>query len=178
MQKLEVGKPFDENHDSWPEGVLYGFNRGQHSLAVFFNDPQEGEILAFRKAQVKFSLTTLEGIIFVGAFIPSVLDWSDAPFHIKLQSEETWCESTDPKTPETRIMLSLFLVNAASGILEAMRLVTYSPAFSRAFEAAIEDQKVAPFDPATHNRHLGDIQMKMTSAQIVRKAHITCTGGE
>lgn len=178
MQKLEVGKPFHTDHDNWPEGVLYSFNRGQHSLTIFINEPQESEILAFRNAQVKFSLTTLEGIIFVGAFIPGILAWSDAPFHIKLQSEETWCESTDPKTPETRIMLSLFLVNAASGILEAMRLVTYSPAFSRAFEAAIHDQKVAPFDPATYNRDLGDIQMKMTSPQIVRKAHITCTGGE
>lgn len=127
--KYEVGKPYHPSVHRWPEGSEYNFAAGEHVLLLRLNRPSAEEIHAVRKARAEFGLLVEPPVIALCyRFLPG-LPWSDAPYSwhlLKAKRPEMavlpigWEEGS----PHTRAILHVILIDAATGIIRAMRALT------------------------------------------------------
>jgi hypothetical protein len=87
----------------------------------------------------------------------------------RLPGEEFTCDS--------RALLQILLIDAATGIIRCLRAVTLSPEFTRALFGAIRDQAARPWDRAAYERALKSITDHHTSEQLAGLASVRCQGG-
>ncbi|MBS1807572.1 MAG: hypothetical protein JST84_05210 [Acidobacteria bacterium] len=157
--------------------MAYDYRAGHYQLVLCYNHPTPAEIQAAAADPAEFALKVVGPVIFVCFRFGRSIPWSDAPFSIHLAPEAV-AEIPAPATRETRILLQVFLVDASTGILKAMRAFTFSPAFSRALEAGIAKQQEQPFDRPIYDQSINQVQRQFTSHQLAASAAITCRGGE
>ena len=82
MQKLEVGKPYQEELTRIPEGIVFDFKQGGGFLRIVFDRPLDSEIKEITQGKIKLGLLEEEGIIFF--FIEfGELPWMDAPYNVE-----------------------------------------------------------------------------------------------
>jgi hypothetical protein len=76
VQKLEVGKPFQEGFKRIPEGRVFNFNKGGGILKIIFDSSLDYKIDEISQGKIKIRLLEKEGIIF--CFIKfGELPWMD-----------------------------------------------------------------------------------------------------
>jgi hypothetical protein len=80
-------------------------------------------------------------------------------------------------SPASRAFVTIILVDAATGILRALRAIAYSPEFTRAIHEAIAGQAAAPFDAAAHARWAA-AALRFTTDQLWDKTTVRCRGGD
>ena len=144
MYRLEVGKPYGPSVEQCPEGIEYNFRGGIHELLLRFGKPTPQEIEDVRRGQSEFALASAEGVLFLLFRFGHSVRWSDAPYtwHRVPQEQRTLPEP--PKTANTRAVLHVILLDAGNGIVQALRLVTLSPALTLALYEAIKAQTETP----------------------------------
>jgi hypothetical protein len=145
MYRYQVGQLYSPTRRRWPEDVDYNFRAGQHELRLFFRNPSAVDIDAIARGPCEFALLRGRDTFFFLYHFGDAVPWSDKPFSWWLVPED---ERVTPKTadfPEPHDLLSIILVNADSGIIKALRVVTFSPAFTAAIRLAIADQAKYPF---------------------------------
>jgi hypothetical protein len=142
MALLEVGKPFVEGRANWPEGCEYNFYRKGHDLRIFLNDPSEEEVKSVEKGRAELALL-VEGdlIILLYQFEPG-LPWSEAPYSWHMVAEPLRGLPELDWSVETCALLRVVLVDANSGILRALRIIKFTPAFTQALHNAITQQSL------------------------------------
>jgi hypothetical protein len=155
---------------------------GELELTLFMDRPTPAETRAIRKGRSEFALYDCDDLVvlsyrFIGAL--TTIPWSDAPYQWHLVPPVKW---TDPPAPETltaesRVPLFVVLVNAIGGLIEAQKVVTLSPEFTRRLFAAIRTQASRPYDPAVYDRSLKSLYSKYTSYQLVEASAVRCNGG-
>jgi hypothetical protein len=80
-------------------------------------------------------------------------------------------------SPELRALLTIILVEASTGIILALRSVSYSPAFTRSLHRAIADQAALPYDAAAHEAAVADIVHRLDTNAIWERCAVRCEGG-
>jgi hypothetical protein len=109
------------------------------------------------------------------------IPWSDAPSSVHLTAAEQGgvLAVPDPHiTLESRAVLEIVLVDAATGIIKALRDVSLSPEFTRALHQAIREQAEAPFDRRAYDRALQEAYRRWpTSEAMLRDAQARTRGG-
>ena len=178
MDKYEIGKPFDPATRSWPEVSLVNFRGGAAELLLFMERPTPAEVKAVKSSPCEFGLYH-EGdqIVFCYRFIPGI-PWGDAPFTIHRVSEpELVVPDPAALSPESRALLHITLVDAKDGVIQALRVVTLSPGFTRALYAAIEAQASIPWDRDAYDRTLNRLLSRFTPSLAPACQHYT-RGGE
>jgi len=132
MHKIEVGKLYSETRTSWPEGVEYNWMHNVHELRMFFRNPQPQEVQSVKSGKVEFGLVTEEDVIlllfrFLGAQKGQRgIDWSDAPYSYHMLPEDRKGLPPEQLRPSERSLLNIILVNAPTGIVLAVRAVSFS----------------------------------------------------
>ncbi len=144
MRVLQVGKPYIPGRTDWREGVEYNYRAGAHEMRMFFERPAVSEVEAVRKGECEFALAVEGPVIFLLYCFRPAIDWSDAPFSWHLVPE---IERTLPQQEgnETRALLHVDLIEAKTGIVRALRVVTFSPEFTYALHNAIREQAASPW---------------------------------
>lgn len=80
--------------------------------------------------------------------------WSDAPYSWHLVPAAERVLPPDPLGPDDRPLLTVILVDAASGLVRALRALSLPPPVAAPLHAAIRAQATAPFDPTTYDLRL------------------------
>ena len=127
---LVVGKPFAPERQRWPADTFeYRYFSGHHLLQFCVASPSARDIEAFSKGRMSVALYHEQNVIFFLFRIEGFMDWSDQAISIRLVAEAD--QELPPLPDGARIPLTLVLVEADNGNVAAMRMVTYSPRFSR-----------------------------------------------
>lgn len=193
MQLLRVGEPYILGRRTWPEGAEYNYRAGGHELRFFWANPTPEEVEGIRIGQAGFALLVTGPVIWFLYQFQGACAWSDAPYSWHLvRGEDRVVPPTpwEPErrvrtlpdmawTPETRALLHVTLVDAATGIVRALRVLTLSPEFTRALHKAILEQTVTRWDEQEYE----DVrerayEMYPATEAMVRNAAVHCRGGD
>lgn len=176
MRTLKVGEHLEPGVTRYDEMPEYNYRGGQHLLIIAMSRPTPEEIEAVRSAAVKLAFTVVDTILVFQYRFGSVLPWSDAVY--------TWhkvppAEQVRPPrlSGEQRALLTIVLVAAATGVVEALRIVSMSPTFSQRLHRAIERQIDDTF-PADYDAQVARVFAAYTSRQLRDRALASCTGGD
>jgi hypothetical protein len=141
------------------------------------------EITAVKRGRVEFGLMVELPEIFVVSRFHGADDRVACSFDCSYQwhrvspGERTEPPPWQETSPQFRALLSIILVEAANGLVLALRSVSYSPEFTRALHRAIADQATLPHDPAEHDRAVADIVRRLSTDQLWQRCGIRCVGG-
>lgn len=176
MHTIKVGELFDPALRVWPEAPEYNFRSGVHRLIIALRRPRADEVEAVRVGAAKFAFAVIGPVLVFQFRFGTALPWSDALY--------TWHklpagERVEPAalSGEQRVPLEVFLVDAATGVVRAIRVVTLSPTFSRRLHEAIRQQAAAPF-PANYDELAQRVLDTYTSKQLRDRALASCAGGD
>lgn len=145
MHAYVVGQPYSKTRTRWPEVVEYNYRGGEHELRAFLEKPAAGEIAAIKAGACKFGVMVVDPVIFfLYDFGDGKID-GDAPFsmHLVPASER---QAPPALAPGQQVLLHVILVDATTGIIKALRVVSMSPAMSAALHEAIKHQLDDPFE--------------------------------
>jgi hypothetical protein len=191
MHAYEVGKLYHPGRTTWPETSEFNYRGGECELRLFFRSPTPSEIGAGRSGRSEFALFHQDDqIIFCYRFdaesgrAGSGIPWSDAPYHFGrlalaglLAKQRTIPPDPARLGPETRALLHIRLIDAATGLTQVLRVVSLSPEFTRTLFRAIRDQARRPFDLAAYDQELASIYAGYSSEQLAAAAVVRCEGG-
>jgi hypothetical protein len=148
----KVGQPFDPRVRRWDEGTMYVYQQDTHQLLIFYSNLRSFERKAVERGKAHFGLFVEGDVITLLFKIDGPgdrgIDWHDAPYSWHLVPEEA---RTLPPPPEAvpegmGAAVTIFLIDAATGIIRAMRLMSFSHEFTLQLFRAIREQASRPFD--------------------------------
>lgn len=176
MHLYEVGKPYVEGIQRWQEAVEYNYRNGAHELRMFVNKPSVSDIQIVREGGLKFYLYKRDSVIFfVYDFTAGFVGGCAYSYHLVPEAEQIL---PPEKGENDRDLLTIFLVDARTGILRALRTCTFSPRFTRALAEAIRDQAAKPFNPDYHNAIVNDEYARRTPEKMIEISYISCRAGD
>jgi hypothetical protein len=178
MHKVEVGELLVPGVTSWPEGGQFNWDAGGADLVLRLARPTRAEVEGVRAGPCGFALK-VEGDVLFFLYTFRGLPWSDAPYTWHLLPEGLRGIPPAQDTGETRLPLHVTLVNAATGVVGALRVVTLSPGFTRALLGAVRVQASTPWcGREEYDRQLGAAYRKYpTTAALLAAASCRTAGG-
>ncbi|MBA3633317.1 MAG: hypothetical protein H0W58_11010 [Acidobacteria bacterium] len=179
MQIVAIGKPLFEERTELPEAIEYNYQAGDHTLLIALKNLHPKEIEAVREGQAEFGLYCENSIIFLLYRFGEVLPWSDSAFSWWNVAEEDRRIPAPQTNPAERILLKIILVEAATGIVKAIRVTTLSPAFTEKLHDAIGCQATnEPFSRDEFVARSLAIYENQSPAELAAKAVVKTKGGE
>ena len=174
MHALEVGKPYIPGKANFAEGGEYNYRSGTHELRLFLRDATDEEISAVESGEAEFAFAYEQPDILMFLFrFGRVLTWSDAPYTPHLVPE---AQRTEPPAlaADERALLTIILIDAHSGIVKAIRVVSLSSQMSAKLHAHIQRQFAALWNEAAYDAGLKSVQARFTSPALARRAVARC----
>lgn len=177
---VAVGQPFIPGVTSWPherfEYRIWG--GGSHMLQLCYGRLTERDIDRFQHGQAHLGLAKLKGALFLLFRIEGFLDWSDQAYNIRLV-EAAEDRELPPHPVGTHQVLSLVLVEAETGIVRGLRVVTWSKHASAVLDRLLREQLEDPaWSPERHAQRVHEIYAKFPrSKDLVRAALLTEKAG-
>lgn len=179
MQIVAVGKPLFEARRELPEAIEYNYQAGDHTLLLSMKNLHPKEIEAVRQEEAEFGLYCENSIVFLLYRFGASLPWSDSAFSWWNVSEEDRRIPSPPENPAERILLKIILVEAATGIVKAIRVTTLSPAFTEKLHDAIRLQATGEeFSRAEFVARSLAVYKNRTPAALAANAIVKTKGGE
>jgi len=179
MHIVAVGKPLFEARRELPEAIEYNYQSGDHTLLLSMKNLHPKEIEAVRQDEAEFALYCENSIVFLLYRFGETLPWSDSAFSWWNLREEDRQIPAPQANPAERILLKIILVEAATGVVQAIRVTTLSPAFTEKLHDAIRRQATgeelsrAEFVVRSHA-----IYANQTPAALAARAVVKTRGGE
>lgn len=179
MAELSVGKLYLPSRTRWPEAVEYNYDAAGHELRLFQTRLTPGEVLDVRRGRARFALVEKPPVIFLVWRLGEAWPWSDCPYSWWMVPDDRRQLPERMAGPETRALLQIPLVEANTGILKAIRVVSFAPDFSEALHAAIRRQANSlPLDQAVYDTALANLyRVYPDSTDLLRAAVVRCEGG-
>jgi hypothetical protein len=179
MHIVAIGKPLFEGRTELPEAIEYNYQSGDHTLLLSMKNLHPKEVEAVREAEAEFGLYCENGIVFLLYRFGEVLPWSDSAFSWWNIAEEDRRIPAPPTNPAERILLKIILVEAANGIVKAIRVTTLSPEFTKKLHEAIRRQATGePFSRAEFVARSLSVYENKTPAELAARAIVKTKGGE
>lgn len=175
----QVGQLYHPGRTSWAEAVTYNFRDGEHELLFFLADPTRRELDSIRGGPAEFAVTEVEDLLFLLFQFSPGIPWSDAPYEYWVNPPEN---RTVPIAPEemseqTRALLNVFLVDARTGILLAIRAISLPLDVTRALHGVIRRQVQRGALP-DYDARLARVMGRHTTDDLLRLAVARGRGGE
>jgi hypothetical protein len=178
---LAVGKPYSAERWAWPEGADYNFREGGHELRIFLRHATAKEVAAIDSGPVEFGLLAEPsglGLFLVTRFGRTTSFDCSYSWHrmARVTGEKTMPPPSEETSPELRALVAIILVEATTGVVLALRAVTFSPEFTRAIHRAIAQQAAGTFPPGRHEAWV-DAMTQDSTGELWAKCTIRCRGG-
>jgi hypothetical protein len=179
MHIVAIGKSLFEERTEMPEAIEYNYQSGDHTLLLSMKNLHREENEAVREAEAEFGLYCENSIVFLLYRFGETLPWSDSAFSWWNVAEEDRRIPAPQMNPAGHILLKIILVEAANGIVKAIRVTTLSPAFTEKLHDAIRRQaKGEPFSRDEFVNRSLQIYQKFTPADFAANAVVKTKGGE
>lgn len=162
MDKIEVGQLFKKDVTKYPEGARFDITDGGCNLCIYFSNPSDSEIKNIKEDRFKAGYYAEENAIFM-LFKFGNLPWIDAPYSVHLSKSLTGFQLFDGWEG---LALNIYLVDAATGILKAMRLIGLKTRFSIHIIDAVEKQKKMSFE--NYDINVRSIMSKYSTKDLVK----------
>lgn len=154
------------NHIGLEDGPQVDVNNGI-DIVVHLSEPNEREINAFKAehTQIQMKLAVEKDIIF---FLMKfgAMPWMDAPYNVHLGSELDglpWIEEGQGMTAR------VYLVDTATGKIEAIRLLGLSTNISKLLIKSIKEQQSMPFNLNSYIANVQEVYAKKTTEHLVKE---------
>ncbi|ABM97130.1 hypothetical protein [Methylibium petroleiphilum] len=176
--RLAVGEPF-------APGVTYGgvdrfeyrYTNGTHLLQFVLGKLTEREIQAFQHGAIHVGLYTRGDSLFFLFKVAGLYDWSDQAFSINALPPDAR-EIPQPQPGAGKILLTMVLVDSDTGLVRALRAVTYSTHMSELFERMLRRQVANGLTAEQHQRNVEATYREFpNSRDLVRNALVTERAG-
>ncbi len=179
MQIVAIGKPLFEGRTELPEAIEYNYQAGDHTLLLSMKNLHPKEIEAVRQDEAEFGLYCENSIVFLLYRFGEILPWSDSAFSWWNVSEEDRRIPAPQANPAERILLKIILIEAATGIVKAIRVTTLSPVFTEKLQDAIRQQATGEeFSRAEFVARSLAIYKNQSPAALALKAVVKTKGGD
>ncbi len=179
MQIVAIGKPLFEERTELPEAVEYSYQSGDHTLLLSMKNLHPQEIEAVRESEAEFGLYCENGVIFLLYRFGEALPWSDSAFSWWNVAEEDRKIPALPENSAERILLKIILIEAANGIVKAIRVTTLSPDFTKKLHTAIREQATGEeFSRSEFVARSLAVYKNTTPAELAANAIAKTKGGE
>lgn len=165
MQKYEAGKLFKPGKTHYQEGIKFDFNQSGGALYIMYDRPTPKEIEEIRRGKLQLGILEKSDIIFL-LFKFGSLNWMDTPYSCHLSEPYVFDEVEEG----TGYGMTVFLIDAATGILKVIRQIGWPSRMSRLFTSYVIEQQNKPFDRAIYDRVLNNIYNNYTTDSLVRMA--------
>jgi hypothetical protein len=169
MKKYEVGQLFQPNITRYKEETRFDFIQDGAVLMLFYNRPDPQEIEDVRSGRFEIGFCEKNGIMFM-LFRFGSGPYMDAPYTAHLSKPFTF---EDPE-PGMGYGLTVYLVDATTGILYAIRYVGLSRDFSNRFRRAVERQKKTSFNRTEYDLKLSNIYRNYSTKDLLKYADAWC----
>ena len=168
MHKIAVGESYLPNGGRVQERVEYNFRSGGHELLMSLANLTQKEIQAITQGPADFGLF-IEGEVMLFLYrFGNTIPWSDAPYSWHLVPSEQ--RTLPPHIAATiGMVLSIILVEATTGIVKKIRVVSLPPDFTKSLNGAIALQAQHPF-PSDYDLALESIYQRYSSSELVQVA--------
>lgn len=177
MYRYEVGKLYNANRTRWEETAEYNYRANIHEIRLFFRSPKPSEVQAAKQGEANFALVVQQDMILL-VFRYGSIPWSDASYTIHRVPENERTLPPEMINEQERAQITLFLINADTGILLAIRQTSLSHDFTVALHQAIREQAARPFDQVLFDRQLRMLYSKYNSSALLKLAIARCKGGD
>ena len=179
MQPRRVGKPYSEGKTASTERAEYAYSRHGHELRLFLHRPLRAEFEAVSLSLVELALVTENDVLLLLCrFLPGI-PWTAAPYTWWLIPADEQPRVLPPITPDKRAILQVHLIDAATGILAAVRTATLSPKFTSTLEALLRTHFEARLNPADYRERLQALQQQYSDLEaLVPQAYARYRTGE
>lgn len=182
---FQVGQPLDPHRRRWEEGVMYTYHQDMHQMLLFFTDIRSFERKAVERGVAHFGLYVEEYVIMLlfkmdGPGGGKGIDWHDAPYSWHLLPAEA---RTMPPSPQDihegeGAPLIILLIDAATGIIRAIRVMALSHEFTSHLYRAIREQADRPFDKHRYQKQVLGLRQKFPTVPLmVAAAQARCRVG-
>lgn len=174
MHALRVGERHHPDVAAWPEVNEYNHRGGAHELVLRLARPTVAEIAAVARGPASFGvLDPGDGdLLFALYRFGDAIRWSDAPFspHLLPAAERPLPPAPEPGAD--RALLTVVLVDAADGVVRALRSLTLPPRVTAALAAGILRLDARPWPGrAAYQAQLDAFYAaRPTGAEMVRSA--------
>ncbi len=175
MQVLAIGQPYDPSIKEWPEGCLYNYDNSGHWLHYLLNGPSDLEKSSIQKGEATFGLYVHGPVIFLLHRFGE-MPWQDAPYSWWLVSEEF--RQIPDVSEGLHALLKVVMVDTASGLIAALRALTFSAEFTKQIHEAISRQSEEPFCLSQYDAAIREVYSRLSTEQLVRRSEVFCKGGE
>jgi hypothetical protein len=171
MYAYQVGQPYNQNRQQWPEVIQYNYRGGEHELVLFLNSPTADEIRDVAKGEARFALYAKDSQIVLLFKFGDSIAWSDAPYtYHRIPADQQ--QRAPEITAKDFVLLHVILVDAATGIIKALRVIGMQPPFAQALHRAINTQADMVWDPAEYDRQLQALFRKYNSHQLAQVSKV------
>lgn len=170
MKKIEVGKLFDEDVTRYREGCKFDITDSGAELYLYFNNVEKNEINDCKEGDLLFNFVKLDNIIFFIAKIGN-MQTLDCPFSIHLSKNLT---HIDYVKEGKGLALTIYLIEANTGILKSIRLIGLNSKFSYNLVDTIKEQGNEKFDISEYDYNLSEIYQKYSTKDLERMSRYYC----
>lgn len=168
----QVGELYNPAVTSWPdERMEWTLSPQGVELLLTYSHPSDAEVDAVRRGPARFALLAGDGaLILAHRFEP--LPWADTPWQASRQRLPVGVEAAGDGE---RLIVSIVLVDAATGVIKAVRVVTWPERFATAMAHAVlrQAQTAAPDEVGAREIEAWYRRYPSTP-ELVRAADITC----
>lgn len=169
FEQFEVGKLYKTGITQYDEGPKFDFLQSGAVLNLYYIRPTAREIEDITAGRFELGFTEKDGIIFM-LFRFGSGQHMDAPYSVHLSAPFTF----ETLQEGMGFGLSIFLVDASTGILRGMRYVGLSTDFSQRFKKSVERQKLLSFNKATHQKAIEQVYANYSTSDLVQRADSWC----
>ena len=164
LNKIEVAQLFQENIHSCSEGIKFDITDDGCNVIISFKAPTLKEVEAITKGKIKVGYYSENEVMFM-LFKFGDMNWMDAPYSVYLSQNLT--KINEIKDGQG-LALNIYLIDASTGVLKGIRLVSLPTNFSLKLKSEIEKQKLTPF--CNYYSKIGEVYRKYTTKNLVKFA--------
>jgi hypothetical protein len=175
MNILSIGQSCDPSVSSWPEGCHYNYDISGHLLHYLYRNPSTIEVSSVQRGKARFGLYIHGPVIFLLHQFGEML-WNDAPYSWWLVSDDS--RKLPDNSDNLHALLKVVLVDSNTGLVSALRALTFSPAFTNRLHQAIRAQSEKPWSQSEHDSAIREVYSRFSTEDLVRRAEIICNGGD
>ena len=169
--RVEVGQLYSPTRTRWPETPHLHLSPAVCDLALFLNEPSADEAREVTTGAVSFAWVD-GGPVSVLCFRFGAMSWMDAPFEPWLVPESE--RGIPAGDPNQYVLLQVTLVDAATGIVRAMRVAAWTPDFAEQVRKTLRRQLAAPGDHSAAARQL-QAMYQHGSQELAEQATARCS---